>query len=52
MALSDSEALTRLTKAITNLSASTLPPSSQPLEGSVQAVAIKLPDFWPEDPEI
>ena len=52
MVLSDSEALPRLTKAITNLSASTSPPSSQPPEGSVQAVAIKLPDFWPENPEI
>ena len=52
MALSDSEALTRLTEAITNLGASTSPPSSQSPEGSVHAVAIKLPDFWPEDPEI
>ena len=52
MALSDSEALTRLTEAITNRSASTSPPCFQPPEGSAQAVAIKLPDFWPEDPEI
>ena len=52
MALSDSEALIRLTEALTNLSASTSPPNSQSSEGLVQAVAIKLPDFWPEDPEI
>ena len=52
MALSDIEALTRLAEAITNLSASTSPPSSQSTEGSVQAVDIRLPEFWPGDPEI
>ena len=46
------EALTRLAEAISNLKTSTSQNSSQADAAAVSAVSVKLPEFWPEDPEV
>ena len=43
------EALTRLAEAISNLNTSTSQDSRQ---ADSAAVSVKLPEFWPEDPEV
>ena len=43
------EALTRLAEAISNLSTST---SQNSRQADAAAVSVKLPEFWPEDPEV
>ena len=46
------EALTRLAEAISNLNTSTSQNSHQADAAAVSAVSVKLPEFWPEDPEV
>lgn len=51
----ENEAILKLAEAVSRLSTATAsdrPTSSQQAESSVQAVSIKLPEFWSEDPEV
>jgi len=51
MSLQNNEALIKLTEAITNLHTASNN-NTNPPEVPVSAVSVKLPEFWPEDPEI
>ena len=46
------EALTRLAEAICNLNTSASQNSHQADAAAVSTVSVKLPELWPEDPEV